>query len=69
MRNEFIYRQVRKECLGKSNEWVKQGINEVLGMMTKQINETDRAPSSEQLDRIEATLEALKDELVARGCA
>jgi hypothetical protein len=67
MRNEFIYRKARQECEGKSDVWVKQAINEVLEMMTAQIERTGRTPDSEQLDRIESTLEALDDELKERG--
>jgi hypothetical protein len=67
MRNEFIYRKARQECEGKSDAWVKQAINEILEMMTAQIERTGRTPDSEQLDRIESTLEALDDELKQRG--
>lgn len=48
-RNEFVYRKVRAECAGKSDDWLRQGINEVLAAMTKQINKTNKAPPSEQL--------------------
>lgn len=64
---EFTYRKVRKECEGKSTQWVAQAINEVLAMITKQINATDRMPEDEQIDRLEAGLKALKDELISRG--
>ena len=64
--NEFIYRKARQECQGKTDHWIKQGINVVLQDMTDQINREDKALESEQLDRVESTLMALKDELEER---
>lgn len=66
VRNEFIYRKARKECEGKSDDWIKQGINEVLNSLTEYLNMNDRTPNEEHLTRIESVLEALKDELEER---
>lgn len=64
--NEFVYRKARKECFGKSDLWVRQGMSTILNDLETQINMEDKAPAHEQLDRIESTLAALQDELNAR---
>ena len=65
--NKFIYRKAKQECVGKSDNWVRQAVNEVLSELTKRIEELKTAPPSEEIDRVEAVLAALKDELKSRG--
>lgn len=64
---KLIYANAKKECKGQSSEWVKLAINEILSGLTAQIKQDGKVPESEQLDRIETVLKALKDELKARG--
>jgi hypothetical protein len=66
-KNLFVYKKTKQECIGKSDDWVKQATNEILADLTKQINREGKAPRSDQLDRIESSLQALKDELASRG--
>lgn len=66
-KNEFVYKAARKDCIGRSDEWVKVAVNTVLQALTDQINRDNKAPASEQLDRIETVLQALKDEIKERG--
>ncbi len=64
--NTFVYKKTRKECIGMTDVWVKQAINEVLGDLTETINRLNGAPPDEQLTRFESVLRALKDELAER---
>lgn len=66
-KNVFVYKATRIQCVGKPDDFVKQAMNEILDDMTKQINAENKVPESEQLDRIESCLVALKDELISRG--
>ncbi len=65
--NKLIYKIVRRDAETESIEVLKQKINYVLQLMTDQINKEGKSPNEEQLDRIEATLKALKDVIAERS--
>lgn len=65
--NKFIYKKTKLECVGKTDEWVKQAINEVLFWLRQRVERLQTAPPTEEIDRYEACLKALKDELKSRG--
>lgn len=66
-KNAFVFQKTLRECEGKSDLWIKQAVNEILNDMKQQIERDKKAPHSEQLDRIESSLMALKYELKRRG--